>query len=72
MLIIIKIVCQFFQSTSRQVTIQCDNLELGGHAVLSLKTPPSLPDDHFDIISAIFKIKQRLPVKLIYQHIEGD
>jgi hypothetical protein len=34
MVLLIKIVCQFFQSTSQQVTFGCDNLELGKHGLL--------------------------------------
>jgi hypothetical protein len=56
MVLLIKIVCLFFQNTSKQVTFGCDSLELGGHW-LSFETSPSPSDDHFDIISAIFKIK---------------
>jgi hypothetical protein len=55
--ILIDIVCQFFQIKSGQVTIECGNLEAGGHAI-SFESPPSPSDDHFDIISAIFEIKK--------------
>jgi hypothetical protein len=68
--ILIDIVCQFFQITSGQVTIGCDNLEAGRHGIY-FDSPPSPSDDHFDIISAIFDIKKRLPVSLIYRHVEG-
>lgn len=45
-------------------------MEAGRHAI-SVESPPSPSDDHFDIISAIFEIKKRLPVRLIYRHVEG-
>jgi hypothetical protein len=45
-------------------------LEADQHGIL-FESPPSPSDDHYDIISAIFEIKQRLPVKLVYQHVEG-
>jgi hypothetical protein len=51
--ILIDIVCQFVWIQSGQVTIGWDNLEAGRHA-LSFEAPPSLSDDHIDIISAIF------------------
>jgi hypothetical protein len=38
---------------------------------ISFESPPSPSDDHFDIISAIFAIKRRLPVQLSYRHVEG-
>jgi hypothetical protein len=68
--ILIDIVCLFSQITSEQVTIGCDNLEAGRHAI-SFVSPPSPSDDHFDIISAIFEIKKQLKVILIYRHVEG-
>ena len=68
--ILIDIVCGFFGITSGHVTIGCDNLEAGRHGI-SFESPPSPSDDHFDIISAIFAIKRRLPVQLTYRHVEG-
>jgi hypothetical protein len=68
--ILIDIVCTFFRITSGHVTIGCDNLEAGRHGI-SFESPPTPSDDHFDIISAIFAIKRRLPVRLTYRHVEG-
>jgi hypothetical protein len=68
--ILIDIVCQFFWITSGQVTIGCNNLEARRH-VISFDDPPSPSDDHFDIISAVYEIKNWLPVKLNYRHIKG-
>jgi hypothetical protein len=68
--ILIGIICGFFQITKGHVTIGCNNLEAGRHGI-SFESPPSPSDDHFDIISAIFAIKQRLPVQLSYRHVEG-
>jgi hypothetical protein len=56
MVILIDILCQFFQINSQQVTIVCNNLEVGQHGI-SVKFPQSLLDNHFDIISAILDIK---------------
>jgi hypothetical protein len=68
--IFIDIVGGFFQIMKGHVTIGCNNLEAGRHGI-SFESPPSPSDDHFDIISAIFTIKQRLPLQLTYQHVEG-
>jgi hypothetical protein len=68
--IFIDIVCGFFQITKEHITIGCDNLEAGWHGI-SFESPPSPSDDHFDIISAIFAIKRRLPVQLSYRHVKG-
>jgi hypothetical protein len=45
-------------------------LEAGKHGI-SFESPPSLSDNHFNIIFAIFAIKHRLPVQLTYWHVEG-
>ena len=62
--------CQEYSISSGGITIACDNIAAGRSLQRTLYYPnPTC--DHFDVLQAIFRLLQTLPIQICYRHVEG-
>ena len=63
-------VCELYNITTGGITLACDNLGAGRKACQT-SSYPSTKWDHFDLIQAIYRLRQQLPITVRYLHVKG-
>ena len=63
-------VCELYKITDGSIILACDNLG-AGHKACQTLFYPGTQWDHFDLLQAIYRLRQKLPIKVYYQHVEG-
>ena len=69
-LTMVDIIAQETNITNGSITIGCDNVQAGEHA-LEWKRFPSPTQDHFDILQQIHILRKRLRIDVRYYYVEG-
>ena len=69
-LVCLQQLSQKYQIKKGEVLIACDN-KAGLHNALAYKDKASISQGSFDILWAIYNLRQLLPIKLRFQHVRG-
>ena len=62
--------CQIHAIISGSILVGCDNLLAGQHGI-EYQRPPQPSQQHFDLLQAIWHLRQSLPISVAYRHVEG-